>query len=50
MTPYRALPIRQPWVAAIFHLDKDVENRTWTLIHAAHSFARPRPQKSPGIV
>lgn len=37
-----AISIRQPWVYAIFHLNKDVENRSWRthyrgplLIHAA---------------
>ena len=25
----RALTIKQPWVHAIFHLGKDVENRSW---------------------
>jgi hypothetical protein len=38
---YRAISIRQPWVYAILHLGKDVENRSWythfrgrILIHA----------------
>src|SRR5437879_2661899 len=26
----KALSIQQPWVHAILHLGKDVENRTWT--------------------
>ena len=26
----KALSIRQPWIWAMFHLGKDVENRTWS--------------------
>lgn len=46
----KALTIRQPWAHAIFHLGKDVENRSWRtryrgplLIHAgAHRERNPR--------
>lgn len=42
----RALSIQQPWVHAILHLGKDVENRTWSTKCrgwiALHASARPR--------
>jgi hypothetical protein len=43
----KALTIRQPWVHAILHLGKDVENRSWSttyrgpiLIHAAKGLTK----------
>ena len=45
-TPRRALSIKQPWVYAITHLGKDIENRSWRTkfrgrfaIHAARTDA-----------
>ena len=42
----KALSIKQPWVHAILHQGKDVENRTWTSKHrgwiALHASAKPR--------
>ena len=44
---YRCLSIRQPWVWAIFHAGKDIENRQWQtrergriLIHASAGMTR----------
>jgi|SRR5580658_6933678 hypothetical protein len=33
MKEYPCISIQQPWVHAIFHLGKDVENRTWPLVN-----------------
>lgn len=41
----KALSVRNPWAAAIIHLGKDVENRTWTTQHrgriAIHASLEP---------
>lgn len=41
----KALSIRQPWIWAMFHLGKDVENRTWStgirgrvMLHASQKY------------
>jgi hypothetical protein len=43
----KALSIKQPWVYAILHEGKDVENRTWTSKHrgwiALHASGKPMP-------
>lgn len=49
----KALSIKQPWVHAILHLGKDVENRTWKTKHrgwiALHASAKPdRDGRFPG--
>lgn len=42
----KALTIKQPWVHAIFHEGKDIENRTWKTSYrgwiAIHSAGQPR--------
>ncbi len=52
-----ALTIRQPWVYAIMHLGKDVENRSWAtsyrgpiLIHAAKGMTRGEYQQFAGML
>ena len=43
----KALSIKQPWVHAILHEGKDVENRTWTTKYrgwiALHASGKPMP-------
>lgn len=53
----KCLTIRQPWPFAIFHLGKDVENRTWQtdyrgplLIHAGSTFNQIQVQVVRTIV
>lgn len=53
----KALTIRQPWVHAILHLGKDVENRSWAtsyrgpvLIHAAKGMTRAEYQQFAGML
>jgi hypothetical protein len=51
----KALSIRQPWVWAIVHAGKDIENRTWwtpyrgpVLIHAANAAAQDARHNDQG--
>lgn len=39
--PLRALSVRQPWVYAIFHLGKDIENRSWRSDNPGIKFRGP---------
>ena len=43
----KALSIKQPWIHAILHQGKDVENRFWTRSHRGwlvlHASAKPMP-------